>query len=80
MLDFDDEILRSLFADKNEDASENEKVNAGKEILKKVLLLRESMDYVDELIERIKFKDKIRHMDDENESLSAENFQYTSKI
>ena len=80
MLDFDDEILRSLFADKNEDASENEKVNAGKEILKKVLLLRESMDYVDELIERIKFKDKIRHMDDENESLPAENFQYTSKI
>ena len=79
-MDFDDEILRSLFADKNEDASENEKVNAGKEILKKILLLRESMDYVDELIERIKFKDKLRHMDDENESLPAENFQYTSKI
>ena len=79
-MDFDDEILRSLFADKNEDASENEKVNAGKEILKKILLLRESMDYVDEIIERIKFKDKLRHMDDENESLPAENFQYTSKI
>lgn len=66
-----DETIKMLFADETDDANdaiENEerRVNAGREILKRTLMIRESIDRANEIIKSLAFKDALRHLDDED--------------
>ena len=67
----DNETMNMLFNDEVDDenkAVENEerRVNAGREILKRTLMIRESIDRTNEIIKSLAFKDAIRHLDDES--------------
>ena len=65
----DKETMKMLFTDESQDAKENEdkRVNAGREILKRTLMIRESIDKANEIIKSLAFKDMVRHMEREEE-------------
>ena len=78
----DNETMKMLFADETDDAQdamehEERRVNAGREILKRTLMIRESIDRTNEIIKSLAFKDALRHLD-EKESIEERFPQFFS--